>query len=340
MRKLAALSTALLLAACGQQDVADQFRSAMPSTQEVQVGAPAAGQAATARVEGAPTARLAATATAAVAGGRSGYALTSYLFATSVNTSVAFTLARLHAVTLWPPTACTDDACTWGPGSEQGEVNEFQLVVSRAGEGFDYALQGRPKGQVGAPWISVIAGQAFPGQARHRGNGTLTIDFDQAWAGLAHGVYQDGSPRVQEDFGVVQISYDARNDLEVQAAFIGSKDAERFAADPTARVDVWYGFGGSAAGGDLHLAFRTLPLGDASESVSLHTRWANGGNGRGDVEYVGFQAPGGPYHASECWADAADGFALTYDTEPVFGAETACTGFPGADYLAFPAAFP
>jgi len=339
MRKLAALSTALLLAACGQKDVADQFRDAMPSTQEVQVGAPAAGQAtAAAQAAGAPAARVAAQDV--VVAPRSEYALTSYLFATSINASVAVTLGTLHAVTLWPPTACTETACTWGPGSEQGAVNEFQLVVTKSGEGYDYALQGRPKGQVGAPFFSVIAGTAFPGPARHRGHGSMVIDFDGTWANLAHGVNPDGSPRVQEDFGVVSITYDATSALQVTAAFAGAKHAERFAADPTARADVWYAFDGSAAGGDLHLAFRTLPLGASSESVSLHTRWAHGGNGRGDVEYVGFQAPAGPYHASECWADQVERFALTYDTDPPFGAETACTGFPSADYLAFPATFP
>lgn len=337
MRKLAALSAALLAAACAKQDVAEEFRSAMPSAQEVQVGAPAAGQGAVAAATGAPLGRVEAAAAAAPA--RSDYAVTSWAFATSINVSVAVTLLRLEAVTLWPPTSCTADACTWGPGSEPGDVNEWQLVVARAGEGYDYALQGRPKGQQ-APFVSLIAGQAFPGAGRHRGHGTLTIDFDAAWAGLAHGVYPDNSPQVQEDFGVVRIAYDARDDLRVQAAFAGAKDADRFATDPTARADVWYDFAAKPSGGDLHLAFRTLPLDAASESVSLHTRWANGGNGRGDVEYVGPKSPSGPYHASECWADQAAGFALTYDTEPASGAETACTGFPSADYLAFPASFP
>lgn len=324
MRKLAALSTALLLAACGQKELADTYRSALPSAQEVQVGAPSAGQG----------------AVAVAADGRSGYALTSWRFATQVNVSVAVLLAQLHAVTRWEPTACADQACTWGPGHEPGDVNEWQLVVTRAGEGYDYALQARPLAGVGAAWVSVIAGQAFPGRTEHRGHGTLSIDFDAAWAGMAHGVRPDGSPQVQQDFGAVQIAYDARNDLSVQAAFVGARDAERAVNDPDARCDVWYDFAGDAVGGDLHLAFRTLPLGAQSESVSLHTRWAHGGNGRGDVEYVGYQAPAGPYHASECWADAADGFALTFDTEPAFGEETACTGFPSPAYLAFPASFP
>lgn len=336
MRKLAALSTALLLAACGQKELADQYRSALPSAQEVTVGAPSAGQGTAARPGGAPTARVVG-ATAA-AGSTSDYAVTSYLFATSVNTSVGLLLAQLHAVTLWPPTACADASCTWGPGHGTGDVNEWELVVRRVGEGYDYALQARPL--AGGDWVPVITGQAFPGPSEHRGHGTLSIDFDQAWAGMAHGVYPNGQPEAQEDFGAVQIAYDARHDLSVQAAFINARDAKRAQANPDARSDVWYDFAGSAAGGDLHLAFRTLPLGAESESVSLHTRWAHGGNGRGDVEYLGFQAPAGPYHASECWADAAAGFALTFDTEPAFGAETACTGFPSADYLAFPASFP
>jgi len=337
MRTFPALFAVLLLAACGNQKLsASQIRDTLPSAQEVQVGAPGVSSVAAGQADGGTLARL----TAAVAPLYSEYAFTSYRFAVSVNGSVAAILLQLEAVTAWPPTACTETACTWGPGSGTGEVNEWELVVSKAGEGFDYSLQARPRAEPGAAWVPVITGKAFPGPTRHRGHGTLSIDFDRVWAGLAHGVYPDGSARVQEDFGAVEVTYDARAEVSVKAAFVHAKDADRFATDPTARVDAWYDFAAGGDGGSLHLAFRTLPLGDTSESISLHTRWASAGNGRGDVEYVGYRAPGGTYHASECWAGSADGYVLTYDSEPVYQTEAACTGFLAADYLPFPASFP
>jgi hypothetical protein len=337
MRKLATLCAALLLAACGQQKLsAAAIRDAMPSSQEVQVGAPNAGQSGAMLLASDAQAKLAGAAIVP----HSSYAITSYLFATSINLSVAWTLLRLEAVTIWPPTSCTEHACTWGPGSDAGDVNEWELVVTQANEAYDYSLQGRPKGQPGAAWVPLITGRAYPGASPHRGHGTLSVDFDRAWAGLAPGVNLDGSPRVQKDFGAVEITYDARSELAVQASFVKAKDADRFATDPTARVDVFYDFLASSDGGSLHLAVRTLPLGDTSEAVSLHTRWAAAGNGRGDVEYVGPKAPAGPFHASECWAGEAAGFVLTYDTDPAYGTEAACTGFLTADYLPFPATFP
>jgi hypothetical protein len=336
MKKTAALLAAALATACGQTEVADRFRDAMPSHQEVQVGAPTAGQGATGDVQGPTASRVGSVAPA----NRSEYAATSYQFAASVNTAVALTLLRLEAVTFWRPTSCTELACTWGPGAEAGEVNEYRLVVTRAGEAYDYALQGRPKGAGDAAWVSVVSGRAYPGLEPHRGHGTMLVDFDGAWAGLAPGVNPDGTPRVQQDFGRVEFAYDARTELKVQAAFVGAKDADKVrAGDPSARLDAWYDFAATGSGGSLHLAFQTKPAA-AEETVSLHTRWSAAGNGRGDAVAQSYLYPGVTYHASECWAGAADAYLLTYDTDPAFGSEGACTGFLTADELAFPAPFP
>jgi hypothetical protein len=176
----------------------------------------------------------------------------------------------------------------------------------------------------------------------HRGHGTLLVDFDGSWAGLAHGVNLDGSPRVQEDFGRVEIAYDARGELQVQAAFVGAKDKEKFDAGNTAaRVDAWYDFAASGHGGQLQLAFRTQPV-ELQETVSLHTRWAAAGNGRGDAVATSYLYPGQTYHASQCWVGAALGHAMTYDTtqDPAFGSEADCLGFPSADEKPFPDPFP
>jgi hypothetical protein len=341
MRKLAALSAVLLATACGQASVADQYRDALPAAREVAVGAPVAGQASTALSDAAPLGRVAGAPGTALGVVRSEYATTSYVFAASINTSVAWTLFRLHAVTLWPPTSCDDASCTWGPGSDAGDVNDWRLVVTKVATGtFDYDLQGRPK--AGGAWTSVISGTANPGAERFRGHGTMVVDFDGAWSGLAHGVNLDGSPKVQEDFGRLEVAYDARSILQVQAAFVGAKDAEKFAADPAARVDAWYDFQAAdpaGAAGDLHLAFRTLTVGQ-EESVSLHTRWAVGGAGRGDVVAQSYKYPGATYQASECWAGAALGHVLTYDTDPAIGLESACAGFLTAAPLEFPSPFP
>jgi hypothetical protein len=329
MRKLAALSAAVLTAACGQQIDPAEVRFALPTAAVLAIDAPdPGGAAATAQ------ARVAtgAATSAATPDGKAQLAVTSYLFASAVNGGVFWALAPLHwLTTLVPPTSCTDTACTWGPGSDANDLNTWKLEVSKSGGGYRYALSGAPKVPAGAPFVQVMSGHASAGLVEHRGHGDFTVRFDDAWAGLAH---PDGAQ--QQDFGTIAVDYDARAGLRLDVLFQDGRNKEN-PGDPAApnKVSAAYAFVAGATGGDLQIGFHHQPPyydhgnGDAyrDESVTLRTQWNRAGEGRADVRYltVGFDAG-----YSQCW-DGAPDFLMTFDGDPAapFGTIDACR-FPAA----------
>ena len=321
MRKLTALSAVLLATACGQKIAPAAIRDAMPAAEVVQIDAPNPTATAAAPVPTGAVARTAASA-ALVASDKAPLAVTSYVFATTVNAGVFWALAPIAFLTnVVPPTSCTDTACTWGPGSKAEELNTWMLVVTKAGDAYDYALSGAPKSPAGSPFVPVISGRAYPGLLPHRGHGTFLVDFDQAWAGLAHA---DGE--VQQDFGTISVSYDARGPLSLDVLFQDAINNEN-PGDPAApnRVSAAYAFLAGASGGDLQIGFHHQPPYTATykdEAVTLRTQWNPAGEGRSDVRYltVGFDAG-----FNQCW-DGAPTYAMTFNGDPAapFGDIGAC----------------
>lgn len=327
MRKLAALSTALLVAACGQKIDPAAVRDAMPSAAVVQIDAP--NPSAAAAAPGAPLARLVggSPGAAAVAQGPAPLAVTSWLFASAVNGGVFWTLAPIAFLTEFvPPTACTDTACTWGPGAGAEDLNNWMLVVTKRGDAYDYTLSGAPKSPAGSPFVTVISGVAYPGPSRHRGRGSFAVDFDQVWGGLAH-----PAGAVQQDFGTLSVAYDARAALHLDVTFLDSKNNDDPGADPANpnRTNAVYAFDATATGGDLQLGWRTLPPYTAEylqQTISLHTRWNAGGAGRGDFNYA---RPGAEASFSQCW-DGAPTFSMSFDGSGVVLTDESVCAFAGA----------
>lgn len=324
MRKLAALSAALLATACGQQLDPAAIRAALPSAEVVKIDAPNPTGGAAAM----PPGLQGRQAAVASAGGPAPFAVTSYLFATAVNSGVFWTLAPIAWLTqVVPPTSCTDAACTWGPFSGEQDLNSWMLVVTRSGDAYDYALSGAPKSPAGSPFVPVLSGRAFPGVVEHRGHGTFTVDFDEVWAGLAH-----PAGEVQQDFGSLTVAYDARTSLHLDVSFLGGRNNELPGADPAApnRVNAVYAFDASAVGGDLQLGFRPLPPyldGVVEQTTSLHTRWDATGAGRGDFlatrpgdTVVGF---------SQCW-DGPPAYTMIFDGSSQTLTDPSGCAFPSA----------
>lgn len=317
MRKLAALFAALLVTACGQKLAPADIRDAMPSGDVIQIDAP--NPNATAALPAGALGRLAAVAPGQ---GKAPFAVTSYVFATLVNGGVFWALAPIALLTNFvQPTSCTDTACTWGPGAGAEELNTWMLVVTKSGDAYDYTLSGAPKSPAGSPFVSVISGRAYPGAVPHRGHGTFLVDFDEAWAGLAH-----PAAEVQKDFGTISVSYDARTALRVDVLFQDARNNEN-PGDPAApnKVSAAYAFVADATGGDLQIGFHHQPpYSDTfkDESVTLRTRWNPAGEGRADVRYltVGFDAG-----FNQCW-DGAPDHAMTFNGDPAapFGTIDAC----------------
>jgi len=307
MKKLALL-VALLATACGQTKLTpEQIAGAMPQAAVISIDQPNPGLPSG---NGPPGVFLSTEAAAAPAvatpAGRSPLAVVSYLFARAVNGGVFWTLAPIAFLTEFvPPTGCTATACTWGPGSRPAELNDWMLVVTKAGDAYDYTLSGRPKLPAGSPFVSVLTGRAYPGAVRFHGHGTFSVDFDAAWDGLAHAVIE-----TKNDFGSIAVDYDARQGLTVDVTFLDARNSDdpgTNAANPN-RVNAIYAFHRDASGGDLQLGWRTLPP-SVSQTRTLHTRWQPGGAGRADFR-VTLPAASGEF--SQCWAGAPD-YLMTFD---------------------------
>jgi hypothetical protein len=307
MRKALAVA-AVLLAACAAQvqTDAESLRSALPEESAVRIATPAPAPS--------PTASTAEVIAAAPAFG-SEYARVTFWTAATVNAGVAWSLGMLRLVVALPPTSCDAVTCTWGPWMDRESLNEWRLVARQEGAGWAYALDARPGSTPAADFAPIVAGVAFPGAHPGRGKGTFLVDFDAA-ASLDHGAAWQ-----QEDFGRVEVRYDARSAISVDATALGvrSRDPE----DP-AFMDAVYAYRASAAGGELQLALETLePL---PRNLSLRSRWDAAGAGRGDAAWI--SADLNPGARSECWSDAASGFALVWDSDALPVSEDACAFVP------------
>ena len=296
MKKTVLLLLAAALAACGQtsKSNADQIRDALPSSAALQINAPnpSGGAGATAMVtDGASRAMT--------ADGKSDLAVSSYVLATSVNLGVGIVLAELEWLTLLPPTTCTADACTWGPGSAATDLSDWMLVVTKVGGSYDYALSARPK-VGGTGFVTVIDGTATPGAAPHHGKGVLSVYFD-AEATLPH-----PAGWTQTDFGTMTATYDATVPLQLQVVWKGTLDNDP-AATPGTKANALYDFDAGAR--DLVVAWQTIEANPAT--LSLHTRWNAAGAGRADFQMA--QNPA-TVTKSECWNGAAAQYAQVYDS--------------------------
>lgn len=319
MKKTAALSALLLATACGKQELtAAEIRAAMPRSEVVNVSAPNPGAPAGGGLLASP---FLAEASAAAAGNvvKSPLAVVSYVFASTINAGVYWALAPVAwFVDVVPPTSCDNDSCTWGPGSRPAELNDWKLVVTRAGDGYDWALSGKPKSNASAPFTALLSGRAYPGSLPTRGHGSFHADFDVAWAALDH-----AASEVQQDFGSLAIGYDARAGVKIDATFLAARNGDDPGAATSAsypnRTNAVYAFAADLAGasGDLQLGFRNVgyQAGNAGTidlaTKTLHTRWRATG-GRGDFVVTAPAPDNTSLSFSQCW-DGAPDYGMSFD---------------------------
>src|SRR4051794_6545307 len=174
MRKLLAISLVAACACGGAQDLQIQARDAMPNSSSVRIGNPSDSQASSG-ASGQLQQDLAVSS--------SDWYRATVGFVFSVNGATAWTLGVVEAVTSLPATSCSENSCTWGPGSNALDPNTYQLIVSKNpdGESFDWHLDAQSKAAAaGSPFVTVLHGNALPSGIRHRGSGTFTIDLDAA----------------------------------------------------------------------------------------------------------------------------------------------------------------
>lgn len=316
MKKLTASLAALLLAACTAEtdDPAQKFREALPKAQAAAIGTPqeeggAAGALSVSRQPLGDSAML-----------QSEYAVMSYYLALSVNGGAGLILNLVQYITSFPTRDCVPDvSCTWGPWVGDQGFNNYKLVVTKAGDAYEYALQGQNAIVAGSPFVDILTGIAYPVDRDH-GSGTFTLDFD-AQDALAHPPAYE-----KKDYGQLVLDYDnVSNPVTVSAQFIGARNQD---PDPAKQhfMNAAYAFEDAASGGQLQIAFENL---DTTETLTMRTRWSASGQGRADVLFTA--AGGGSITASECWAGRSADFAEVYDTKhldiPELSNASACSPF-------------
>jgi len=307
-KTIALLAAAALTAACAKDIDPDDVRAAMPKASVVQLEYPSSS------VPGALS--------APTVGQPSEYAVASVWTALTFNLATAWTLTLLQIITAFPPTECGTDSCTWGPWTGDRAV-VWRLDVTQAGAGYDYVLAAHAADS--QTFLSIIEGTAFRGSQIGRGNGDFTINFDNGRT-----VDPDGN----DDHGVLGVNYDNRSNLQVGALFLGARNDDP--ENPGSEfLDIAYLFGESATGGELQVMFETT---DGVKTLSLRTRWVDGGQGRGDARYT---EDATTYEASQCWlgvAGGADAWDTAYEriafgvTEIESGSLSACGAFSSPVY--------
>lgn len=329
MRKfVAALAVVALAAGCSNEDItADEARNAIPEASAIRIDTPkdsADFAAATSAlvVEGGAAAQAEGEPSfdpffPGVVG--SDYARWSYVTAWTVNGGAWWTLATIRFITLFPPTACSGDTCTWGPWDEESKVTagvmvkRWQLVVKKVATGkFEYALSAMNLLEPG-PFLPIVTGVAEPDRPG-RGKGELIVSFDNA---------RQLPESEDDDYGTLAIQYDTAGAARrIDAQLAGGRDEQN--GNP---LDAAYAFVANGNGGDLQVAFEGEDDVGNPVGLSLHTRWEGTGAGRGDARVFAQDVNGSwsfDYGASECWAGKAGSYALTWDTDPVYGEMSAC----------------
>ncbi|HUK65448.1 MAG TPA: hypothetical protein VLV17_01375 [Anaeromyxobacteraceae bacterium] len=288
-RTIFALAAAL--AACGGTSssgtlTAEEARNAIPSSSQAQIAVPDASSVATG-----PQAKVSLSTVEAP------FAADTVYFATAVNGSVAFTLGIVQAVVQWPPTSCSGNSCTWGPGAGPLDLNYYKLVVTKvANQDYAWSLEGDPKSDTTNTFVTFISGEAFTTGIKDVGHGTLDIDMDAA--NQLHYL----TPPTQ--VGKIQAQYDNRSGANLSVQFLGTKDSDGVNLDNAA-----YQYTANSSGGDLQLAVENL---GTTAELQLNSRWTTTGAGRGDAQVT---TPAATYTESQCWDSAATIFNLLYDIQ-------------------------
>lgn len=282
MRKLIVLPLAAAIACGGSEAFKDRSRDALPSKDTVSMGSPSgsipSGTTAL-RLDIGPSPE-------STLGAHSPFFDITVGVAAAFNGGAAIMLGIVERVTESEPTSCTTTSCTWGPGSGPLDYNNFKLVVSQTGDGYDWALSGQAKSRPGSDFVTFMSGHAVPGPQRHHGSGSFSIDFDQA-------ATLDGPHDATGKLAVT--SYSNVGPAHLAATYLGAKDNQH----PGQFENILYTYADDAqGGGDLDFAVHNTT---SNDNFSVHSRWKNGGMGRSDVQGTG---GGVAVKLSECWGAA------------------------------------
>ena len=203
----------------------------------------------------------------------------------TLNGGSAVVLRLLHDIVQYPVTSVDGNQYTWGPWAAGLDPAEYKLVVTESGAGtFEYVLAGRPRNTTGT-FEAVVRGTALPAASDAEGKGQLLLDFDAAERVNPADNDGKGQLTIQYDFVARTLAIDAvtlENGRPATAHYTYQEQAD-------GAGDMTFGLRGNAdAGAGL-------------ETLTLRSRWLEGGEGRGDARVTGGDVGAAELTASECW---------------------------------------
>jgi hypothetical protein len=325
MCALVGVATVLAGAGCRKTDD-EAFRAGVPTREAV-----------TLHVAGAPTDGSSAATTGALLGEKAGTYEVTRAVTAIVNTGTWAVLTLVRTIVSFPATSHTQDTAVWGPHHDALSLNTWRLTVTRlAPHQFQWVLDGKDKRLADDAFLTIISGthtaavDAMDDPIEGFGDGTFTIDWDKA-AML---------PEHDKNVGVARFTYsrltsDAKVSVDVD--FTGIQD------ETTKEIfDAHYRYASTPGqGGSLRYAEDkdNFPgpgnTGSAKEHFTIESRWTEDGVGRCDLQDSGGDLATTVAHGSECWDSSFDSVYRSLDYPDAlgnWGAESACTAFPAAEY--------
>jgi len=302
------------LGCAARTDDGDKFRDPLPVASDVSLSVPRSGDA-----PGSQTLAIGSS------DGTSGYAK-FYQFTRNVTDGVDLVTGAILG-TIWVvvhthPTTVDEHEATWGPGSGDAlSPVVWRLTVREVGEAvFDYELDGRPKASTSdADYLAVLKGRGYGKSHPQHRDGFFSVDNDAA---------RQLDPDRAHDHGTVKITHQ----LHAWPATIAVEIRPTPAPD---WVDITVTHQQDRSGAvDVNALTDVEPLiKDGNlEDIVMHSRWANTGAGRADVQISGGDVPT-LVKATECWSTS---FFRSYYTDNVglettVGDPSACV-FPDAQF--------
>jgi hypothetical protein len=254
-----------------------------------------------------------------------------------VNGGTWAVLTLVRTVVSFPATSHTTDSAVWGPYHDALSPNTWRLTVTRlAPHQFQWVFQGKDKKLGDDAFLAVITGthtaavDGMDDPIEGFGNGTFTIDWDKA-AML---------PEHDRNVGVAAFTYSrltADATVSVDVDFTGIEDDKtKEIFNAKYRYTSTPGQGGKLLyGEDKDNVPAPGNTGTAKEHFTIESRWTEDGVGRCDLQDSGGDLMTAVPHGSECWDDSFNSVYRGLDSPDAlgnWGAETACTAFPTAEY--------
>ncbi|MBI2895019.1 MAG: hypothetical protein HYY06_15800 [Deltaproteobacteria bacterium] len=304
------LSLVLVLStfAAGCIQKGDEFRDALPHSDDLTVRVPQDGSS------------EAGAHAYALIGQRAVLYQATRDISRAINGGVYILLSVLEDIVSYPPATVTADQATWGPHTPALSPLTWRMIVNKVGESdYTFSLDARPKNGDDTTWVAILSGDSHLVAGTRLSSGTLIAHCDEAHALDEYEFRCTG--QVTADWDVTG------SPRTVVVAFRGWTDGGVFSTP----IDADYSYlenddlsGEFAFGASADLD----DDGSLPESIVVTSRWDASGAGRGDASASSGDIPVaiGSVTVTECW-DSSFGrsfYTDSADLAPTEGDPAAC----------------